>query len=206
MAVGLVVPVLVNFEGFTMLMHSVDEPVQPFVIPNWDKNIGVSGGWNDGIRRAIDAGCDHALVCNDDITLFPGTIAKLRESVQEYDMVTAINTRDGGQTDEPQFPEGPDFSCFMIKPAEFVEKFGWFDEEFFPAYFEDNDMHYRIRVAGGVAVCRTDAKMHHAGSVTQNWGGSPKVTSRMFEDNRAYYASKWGGVPGNEKYTTPFGE
>lgn len=207
--IGLVVPVYKNFEGFADLMRTVDTPVLPIVIDNWRSNIGVSKGWNEGIRRAIKQGCDLALICNDDILFYEGTIAKLRGAVWNtglgFDLVTPVNVRDHSLTNKFTTTENPDFSCFMIEPEKFTDKFGWFDENFSPAYFEDNDMAYRIRVAGGRYAARTDAGHFHQGSVTQNWGGQQVVTGPMFEANRAYYVAKWGGTPGNELYTIPFG-
>lgn len=203
--IGLVVPVYKNFEGFAALMKSVDREVLPIIIPNWKKNMGVSIGWNIGIKKAIQENCEYALVCNDDIELGPGTIQKLIEGIVDgYDLVTPVSTLEPVDTEIAGYKENPDFACFMIRPANFVEKFGTFDVEFSPAYFEDNDMAYRIKVGGGRYVCRTDATMVHYGSVTQNWGGEQVVTARMFERNRDYYVSKWGGLPGAETYTIPF--
>lgn len=203
--VGLVVPVYKNFQGFAELVASVDYPVLPIIGKNWEENLGVSRCWNYGIEKAGIEQLDYALVCNDDIFFDAGTIAKLVEAMQndEFDMVTAVNRRDGAPSETPEYHEAPDFSCFMVRSG-FLDKFGEFDEEFFPAYFEDNDMHYRMKLAGGKAVCRTDASIYHYGSVTQNWGGQPVVTSPMFEKNRDYYVSKWGGTPGNETFTQPF--
>lgn len=204
--IGLIVPVYKNFEGFTELMKSVDVAVQPFVIPNWKYNHGVSVGWNIGLEQSIYYSCDYALVCNDDIILDPDTIRKLQYALawEDYDLITAVNTRDVDVTDSKGYADAPDFACFMVKPQEFLDAYGSFDEEFTPAYFEDNDMHYRLKLAGAKVGCRTDAGMFHKGSVTQNWNGQQVVTGDMFERNRSYYARKWGGTPGNEQYTTPF--
>lgn len=198
-SLALVVPVMVNFEGFTKLIESVDHPITPFVIPNWNNNIGVSKGWNLGLYKARNH--DLALVCNDDIVFEPNTISHMvREFLNsDYDLVTAVNTRDGVGD-----PAEPDYSCFLVRPRTFVESFGFFDENFTPAYFEDNDMAYRVRIAGGSQIKLLDAKMYHSGSVTQNWGGKSFVTSPMFEKNREYYNNKWGGWPGEEKFITPF--
>lgn len=204
--VGLVVPVYKNFPGFAALMASVDRCVVPYIIKNWEDNVGVSGGWNEGLRRAIDDDCDAVVIPNDDIIFEPGTINKMLAGLTSFDLVTAFNTRDENYShlDEPHFIDSPDFACFAVKPKEFVDGVGWFDEGFRPAYFEDNDMHYRMQLVGMEAKKRTDAPMFHAGSVTQNWDGQPVVDGEMFEMNRAYYGMKWGGWPGEEKFKTPF--
>lgn len=201
--ISFIVPVMKNFRGFTELMESVDEEVRPIVIPNWVDNIGVSKGWNDGLRLAIDMGSEYAVVSNDDVILQRGTIHKIVMGLNDFDLVSAMNTRDGVTYEG--YDEHPDFSCFAVKPEQFVEKFGWFDENFSPAYFEDNDMARRIIVAGGTYRRDLSAGMFHRGSITQNMDG-PVVTSPMFERNRYYYVRKWGGWPGSETFTSPFND
>lgn len=204
MKVALIVPVMKNFKGFAELMQSVDYPVIPIVVSNWEINRGVSWAWNYGISKAIDNNVDLAIVSNDDVVFQPGTIKRLISHRELADLVTPTNIRDF-----PPFEghdEHPDFSCFMIKPREFATKFGWFDERFFPAYFEDNDMARRIQVGGGKMRRVGNAAILHRGSVTQNMDGHQVVDSVTFEQNRAYYVSKWGGLPGQETFTTPFGQ
>lgn len=187
-------------------MASVDVPVVPIVIENYQENLGVSAGWNIGLNRAIELGVDKVVISNDDVVLGPSAIPLMLDGLYNYDLVTAHNTRDGMYPEgfRMSYVDGPDYSCFAVKPHQFVEKFGYFDENFTPAYFEDNDMAYRIELAGGVQKKSTLAKMHHKGSVTQNWGGVPYVNHEMFDANRDYYVQKWGGVPGQERFKKPF--
>lgn len=205
MVIGLAVPVYKNFEGFAHLMASVDIPIHPFVIPNYAENIGVSRGWNEGIYRAQESAVDALLIANDDVFFYPGCLANLYGHFKslDIDLLTAINIREG-TPDADGIADSADFSCFMINPHDFTDKFGWFDEKFSPAYFEDNDMAYRMRLLGGRYGLDTSAHMYHKGSVTQNWNGEPVVTSEMFETNKRYYAVKWGGTPGLEQYTAPY--
>lgn len=209
--IGLCVPVLTNFEGFARLMQSVDMPVRPYVIPNWENNLGVSGGWNSGIRQAIGNYMDYLFVINDDIVMQSNSMRHMLWGMYNHDLITAFNTRDEnydypGLNDPARHIDSPDYSCFVIRPLEFTSRFGYFDENFAPAYFEDNDMAYRIKLAGGSDVKCTAAPMFHAGSVTQNWNGNLVVTHEMFRKNRAYYEQKWGGAPGEEKFSTPFND
>lgn len=202
MKVGLVVPVLYNFEGFTKLIKSVDIPVQPFVIPNWETNKGVAASWNIGLDLAIENKCDYLFIINDDVEMEPGSMAKMVEAVKDADLVSAI----GGHSDQTGFFEivdngSPDFACFVIKPKEFLEKFDYFDEGYYPAYFEDNDMRYRIKIAGGKQGIVMDAPMVHGVSVTQNWNGDRVVSHERFNANAARYRFKWGGMPGEETKT-----
>lgn len=216
MVIGLVVPVLNNFLGFTELMESIKEPVVPIVCPNWKENLGVSKAWNDGIAQAIELGCEHVFVANDDIVLtHPETLTLLSRAMDWHsiDLLTPSNVRDGYAPPKPSpflgehsFGVNPDFSAFMIRPKEFVERFGLFDENFYPAYFEDNDMAYRIKLYGGCYANHLNVGFLHKGSVTQNSVVKGVVPGPVFEKNRSYYCSKWGGMPLKEVYQTPFND
>jgi GT2 family glycosyltransferase len=203
--ITLIVPVLKNFPGFAELMSTIDLPVRPIIIQNWQQNVGVANAWNAGIERSIYESAEVAIICNDDVRLFPGTLEKMVTGLgRGYDLVSAVNSRDHPISDIEGYAVQPDFSCFVIRPQPFVERHGKFDANFTPAYFEDNDMAYRMRLAGNPGVARTDAGMFHVGSVTQNWDGKPLVDSTQFQRNRMYYVQKWGGPPGQERFTNPF--
>ena len=80
------------------------------------------------------------------------------------------------------------FSCVLTK-KEIINDVGKFDENYSPAFFEDNDYKYRaIEKGHGVYVCNTSCFFHY-GSVT-----SVKL-NQNFERNKEYYFSKY-----------PFGE
>jgi len=99
----------------------------------------------------------------------------------------------------------PDFSCFMVRASIFdqLRRFelkhspmdpnpGFFDEEFSrrgKAFYEDNDLHFRLHRAGIPAFCTDRAPYYHYASVT---AGSTGITSGI---NRDYFVEKWGGSP-----------
>lgn len=203
--IALVVPVYKNFAGFANLMANIDEEVFPIIIPNWSDNIGVSRGWNAGLSRALEVGADVTIISNDDAYPYQGTVRKLVDNIDRFDLISATNYRDVPESDEDSFDNHPDFSMFAVSTEQFVHKFGFFDENFSPAYFEDNDMARRILISGGSYGRMLNAGMHHVGSVTQNMD-APVVTSEMFEENRRYYIQKWGGNPLQEKYSHPFND
>jgi GT2 family glycosyltransferase len=206
--IALIVPVLNQFELFANMISSVDYPVHPYVIRNWDKNIGVSAAWNQGMRRAIKDGHRYALIVNDDILFTPHTIETL------YD--NAVDT--GGVIISPNFciPRKHDafffekkgmiesihWSCIMVDMYQLIENCGWFDENFFPAYFEDNDMFYRIHRAGLKHYLNTDVGFFHRESAT----GESIITQDNWNLCESYYKYKWGGVPGEERYSFPYND
>ena len=133
-------------------------------------------------------------------------------------MVTAMNVR--GDCKEPKDiftldaknyeivneAEHPDFSAFMIS-KEAYEKVGDFDEAFIPCYWEDNDYHTRITKSGLKALVIPSAIYYHYGSRTQVealGGGRTVSTHETFNNNRAYFITKWGGLPNEERFDLPF--
>lgn len=179
---------------------------------------------NFGVNDAWERGYDLALVMNNDTLLHPQAIWRLIDRAKIDDdrfpnvgMITCMDVRsettpfllssmDIKQKEGVEEAPHPNFSAFMIS-KQMWEAVGEFDEVFAPAYFEDNDYHYRMDLAGYDAIVLPTALFYHHGSGTQNEAnedGTPVVPSPAFEANRAKYAEKWGGVPGEEKYDVPY--
>jgi len=97
------------------------------------------------------------------------------------------------------------WACFLQR-EECWRAVGEYDELLWPAYFEDNDYHYRMRLAGLDYVVPAGGAVTHVGSATLH--ALPEVHRRTvdhhFRLNQAYYVRKWGGLPGEERFTRPF--
>jgi len=103
--------------------------------------------------------------------------------------------------------ENADFFCFGVNIPRLINACGSFDENFFPAYFEDNDMHYRMKLAGAKGYINIRAVAWHVGSATQNADPTnPNCSQEQFHNLKIYYVTKWGGMPGEETYTNPFND
>jgi len=142
------------------------------------KNLGVAAAWN----LILDAaGAEPIVISNDDITLGPDAFATLSAAAAAYPLVTA-----GGWALFAQAPE-----C--------TRTVGYYDESFFPGYYEDTDYAYRMRLCGfprhDVSVAVT-----HVGSATIK--AAPQLNVGR---SGAYYHAKWGGAPGHERWREPFG-
>lgn len=160
-------------------------------------NLGVSGSWNLGITELFKADdfVTHVLVLNDDISL---------GSTQLQDIIEVLDANP-----EKWMFVGPYYwSVYAIsregaKAMEFKPE-QYFDERFYPAYFEDNDFHWRMRLIdesrylGGVSAFSPE-KYINSGSLEKD----PSL-NKTFDQNKRYYISKWGGAPGRERYRTPF--
>lgn len=93
-------------------------------------------------------------------------------------------------------------NCNLFTRAAF-EKTGYIDVNFFPAYFEDNDICLRAIKSNVTSCTVTSAFYFHFWSRTihQGSGGS---NNKFFSWNSNFYHTKWGGTPGQEKYSLPF--
>jgi GT2 family glycosyltransferase len=190
-------------------------------IKNNDEKWSCAKSWNWGIKNSWENGSDLTLVLNNDIVLHPKCLDVLAARFDLISpglvMATCHNIRKGFSKPEDMLKEDlrqyektdetehPDFSGFMIT-KECWEKVGEFDEGFHPAYFEDNDYHYRIKLAGLKAINYPPALFYHFGSRTSREGDRTVVTNQAFDDNRSYFCNKWGGIPGEETFKTPFND
>ena len=203
--IALVVPVMKRFDLFTRLMASVDVEVYPVIVPNYDKNIGVAAAWNYGMKKAIEHGCEYALICNDDITFTPGAINAIIDVLKNTDYCLVSPNHNGEQRIESLLDGAASFFCFAVRPKELTEKVGWFDENIYPAYFEDNDMHRRMTLGGIKSCINTRVVVNHIGSATQLADpDKPTLGAERFQAIKAYYVRKWGGEPHKEKFSTPW--
>jgi hypothetical protein len=81
---------------------------------------------------------------------------------------------------------------------------GLFDENFVPAYFEDNDFDYRCRLAEVPFTGLPAGMSHKISSTLRSSKHYQDANSYTFPLNREYFRQKWGGSPYREVFTTPF--
>ena len=166
-----------------------------------DENLGFSKGNNQGLKIAEG---EYIGFLNNDILLYPNWFEEC-EKVFEQENVAFVGPRDidphFDNTNEKNyikyfkknysykedFEKNFDaciFSCVITK-REVLNKIGNFDENYSPAFFEDNDFKYRAILAGyGIYVVNTVC-FYHFGSVTS------KAHDFNLEKNRKYYYSKY---------------
>ena len=163
-----------------------------------DKNIGCSGGWNLCIRQALtDPEFEWIVLAGHDIIVHPQALNNLVKRYQRggVDITSGVDAVYDAPMPEPVEQEvpGANFSLIML-PRRVVETIGLFDENIWPAYFEDNDYHFRCILGGmGVGVWTWLAPFRHARSSTV--AKYPELTQH-FAKNQAYFTAKWGGLPG----------
>ena len=149
-------------------------------------NLGVSASWNK-LCDIIFAEYDYALIINDDVYLGYGT-----QVVNE-----AINRSKVGIV-QSYFK----WSVVLISKQLF-KKVGRFDDEFYPAYFEDSDYIYRVKLAGLLhEVDDTLTPVVKRENCSTNKDRS--LFDGHFQRNRERYIAKWGNSPLLETFTKPF--
>lgn len=213
MEIALIVPVMKRFDLFTDMIRSVDHPIMPYVIDNYHINKGVAAAWNEGLFKAARDGHRYAIITNDDVYFYKNSIEKLYSAIRENDHVIIsadqnLEREDLGLIDdseEDNFYSA--FFCYAIDIKKIWKNCGLFDENFFPAYFEDNDMRRRIALAGLTMAIHTGAKVYHHHSATQNADEENQVCPpQQWDINQNYFIAKWGDMPGKEKFPTPFND
>jgi len=161
----------------------VHDSVQIYV---QEQNIGVAASWNK-LCKEIFKTKDWALLVNDDVYLgYTNSRVNMCIEMSETGIVQSEKS----------------WSVLLIN-KDLYEFIGEFDESFFPAYFEDSDYLYRLRLNG----VRQDI-MHHLNPnifrVSQTYEKAPDFVNLAMAVNKQRYIDKWGGLPYMETYTEPF--
>jgi len=162
-----------------------------------EQNKGCAGGWNFCIRKAqADPEFEWMVLAGHDIVVHPKALKNLilRYLKGGIDLASGVDV--GWEQPMPEIKSeevpGANFS-FLLVPRTVIEKVGLFDENIWPAYFEDNDFHFRCYLAGcGRGVWTWTAPFRHFRSSTVRT--YPNV-SQHFASNTKYFTQKWGGLP-----------
>ena len=152
-------------------------------------NQGFSGSVNQIVKQNTD--CPYWCVFSVDWHLKPGELAKLARRLEKpFTGILCDETQNG-------------YSAMVFGPG-LIQNVGLMDENFFPAYYEDNDHRYRMKLAG-LQWEYFPLKYSHKVSSTLKRDDNFKIKNQYtFQQNRKYYLEKWGGLPGQEKFETPF--
>jgi len=157
-------------------------------------NLGVAGSVNFAWRNTPDGW--FWLHSNDDVILDRRCIELIAEAAEGLHHPFIV----------PEHGEGSAFTVFMV-PAELHEMLGYFDEQFFPAYAEDNDLGRRMNLLHmGREIVKGAAYFHHTSSTLKAY--TPEQERKhhdQFRANVERYIAKWGGeMDKNERFTLPY--
>lgn len=180
-----------------------------------DRNC-LSRAWNKGIDIAFLRDADYVLAINLDVVLHPKCVENLVECfLQNPDVLVcsaSVWENQESLLDAPLdnlITSSAHFSCFMFDKR-LIEKVGYFDEAFQPAYHEDSDMIYRLQLGKYKFITTSSAKFYHLDRVTLKGAMINDdqefllSTRKAMDDCMEYYTKKWGGLPTKEIFKTPF--
>lgn len=171
-----------------------------------NQNPGSANGFNHGLHGMMNSNITTwVLVINSDIAFYPGILRKISRETERS--LANIETFGVGFT---SLCCGGEWSA-VIFTSRLVEKIGYMDENFYPAYYEDDDYAIRIHYSGYKAIKFSDTPLLHgeidgskdyASGIFKELYWKPKnddATKRwkkMFEfgvkSSTKYIASKWG--------------
>ena len=160
---------------------------EKFAIYRPAENLGVAKSWNMIMDYADKLDATHVLMLNDDIYL--------GRTEHEIKMVLKNN-------ENADFINSFQNWCSYILTVDIWKKAGKFDEEFFPAYYEDNSFDYKMSLiqARKTWTSFLDPIVYRNSMTIAK---EPTLNSR-FMLNRQMYIDMWGGLPTEEKFTTKF--
>jgi len=160
-----------------------------FEIIKSKQNLGVARSWNK-LCSEIFKEHEYALILNDDIQLdVPQN--ELNEFIKnkKFDLIKC----------QKQFH----LSSFVLTKDCFSE--AQFDEDFYPAYFEDLDYMYRLHLLKRKTVQDSflnPTSFVNSGTTSEN-GGDPSINKNFYQLLKLYI-DKWGGHPTKELFITPY--
>jgi len=157
-----------------------------------ERNLGCAGGWNQCLDFAFNQkGLDSVFIVGNDIEFHPGDLVRMEKAVIDFP--------------EADFIFGNhSFSNFLVKRSGF-DKFGWFDENFYPAYWEDGDAWMRMKRNKTIkTIHATGLHTKHEGSATVNSDSALRNLNQItFQKNREYYESKWDFERAEHPFNNP---
>lgn len=154
-------------------------------------NLGFGTGMNLGVARARELGSTEFLLLNPDVRADPGAVGELWRTVRESPLML-VSPRvlrpdgsvwfaggrvlvDEGRTvtrgADASRPDGWLTGACLLVHADLWDACGGFDDDYF-LYWEDVDLSWRCRAAGGTLLVRDDLTVVHSVGGTQGDGKS----------------------------------
>ena len=176
-------------ETIQKIQNTKNKFIKEVVVVTNAMNVGFSGSVNQIIKQNID--CNYWCILSVDWHPQPKQLAKLGKRLEQPFVGLLCDKSQNG------------YSSLVISP-ELLYEAGYLDENFFPAYYEDNDHRYRMKL---VDMQWEYLPLDYQHIVSATIKKDPAIFQKnqyTFKENGRYYIEKWGGLPGQETYTSPF--
>lgn len=150
-------------------------------------NLGTSISWNIGAREVLERDYDYLVIMSASMLFGPELHTTWTKQMRTFWGATAIEC------------DGHSWHLIALHKKVF-ETVGLFDENFYPAYFEQIDFCYRMRM---VDMEKMWPRVW-VNALSQGAGLHNKVVQVPAQPLLDYYESKWGGEKGRERFDHPF--
>lgn len=195
-------------DGTVEYLKEIEEQHKNFKLICNSENLGYSKGNNIGIKMALEGDYEFIGLLNNDVLLAPDWLENTLKIFEMDKQLGMISPRDAGRPKfykkkitaknylenykkylakfkEPfKYMLEPLFSCVIIK-REVIEKIGLMDENFTPAFWEDQDYCLRASYAGYSLATSNLAFVFHNHSTT-----SSAISKEIYEKNKQYFYKK----------------
>jgi GT2 family glycosyltransferase len=179
------------------------------VVPvQFKPQLGVSGGWNHGLKTLFECeGAEHVLCVNSDTVLPPWFYSSLLSYDGPFISGVSVDNMDVIASPEPrkELAPCPDFSAWLMR-RECWDKVGKFDESMV-LYASDLDYHIRAHRAG-VRLMNAGVPFYHLRSSTLN-NANPKekrAIQMQADADRLEFYRKYGFHTWSPEYSAQFDE
>lgn len=216
----IVIPVVAQEEDFKNLLLQVSDPKLLTIVNNfdvesigayckvmkkagarvveWPENRGCAASWNVGLKEIEKDKLDFVIICSPSCIWDREDERAFAKKIEESEKLGS------GHMYIATGQHVTDTHAFAITKLG-LKTLGYFDENFHPVYFEDADFYRRMALAEVYRVfidgLRKSAPLN----------GGVKKDDRIWhqyihsaEKLKEYYIKKWGGMPGRERFSTPF--
>jgi glycosyltransferase involved in cell wall biosynthesis len=168
-------------------------------VHRYPRNLGLAASWNIGLRKVVEEDLDFVIIISASARL-DGPIERFAEAIGESEVKNPSGTRYIASS-------AASLHCFA-HTRKGVDLGGYFDENFWPIYYEDTDFCVRSGLNGvrhGVrSLNLKDMAVSHGACIAMR----DRRLFKLFQLNThrmgVYYQAKWGGVHHNETFKTPF--
>ena len=163
-----------------------------YLTPKISNHVGCSGAWNHLLDMGFNKyNSDYVIIVGSDMVFHDGFWDAFFEDLEKIKPEMAVASHCA-------------FNCWVLSKKGF-EDIGTWDENFFPAYVEDNDYDYRRKLAGHLLHTLGKPLFEHKQSSTISTNSFiSRANSITFNINKSYFRYKWGGVPLEEKWLHPY--
>lgn len=171
------------------LRNMTHKYIKKITVCHLPSNIGCSGAWNMIIKCYMQ--CPYWIITNHDIAFTPGFLKEMHNKSKNNEIGLVY----GGLN---EYGIGK-FDLFLIKDW-IVQKYGLFDENFYPGYCEDFDYHMRLLnepvKQDSVNLPYYHGEVDYASTGSQTWRSDislkEKIDKARILNENEYMEKKWG--------------